>query len=107
MKDLFTCELDGEKGMVTVAFSGRMDTVASEKVTAGLKDIPQIANISDDGTLLHFDLSGVEYIASSFVRICVGYAKLAQPGKFSIVNCQPFVKKTFKISGLDGMLNIV
>lgn len=55
------------------------------------------------GPRLHFDLAEVDYIASAFIHICVQHAKIAGPGKFSIVNCQPFVKKTLKIAGFDSL----
>jgi anti-anti-sigma factor len=55
---------------------------------------------------LVFDLRDVNYISSSFIRICVNTAKQIQKGKFSIIHCDPFIKKTFKIAGLDDLLNI-
>jgi anti-anti-sigma factor len=52
------------------------------------------------------DVKEVTYIASAFIRTCVRIAQETGPGRFSIIHCQPFVKKTFKISGLDEVLNI-
>lgn len=53
-----------------------------------------------------FDLMNVDYIASSFIRICVATAKQVGTGKFSIINTSPMIKKTFKIAGLDEILNV-
>ncbi|MBN1338674.1 MAG: STAS domain-containing protein [Bacteroidales bacterium] len=53
-----------------------------------------------------FDLEQVDYIASSFIRICVATAKQMSPGNFRIINTSPLIKKTFKIAGLDEVLNV-
>jgi anti-anti-sigma factor len=102
---MLTFNYNTEEKITTFAFTGRMDTQAvvslNEIIGAeeGLKDLKPEDKIV-------FDLKDVDYIASSFIRICVIYAKQASADCFSITNCQPFVKKTFKISGLDEVLNI-
>jgi anti-anti-sigma factor len=53
-----------------------------------------------------FNLKDINFISSSFIRICMGTAKQVPPGNFCITNCDPFIKKTFKIAGLDGLLNV-
>lgn len=90
---------------LTLAFTGRMDSIAVIKLTDILQEEPLMKELKP-GDRVVFNLEEVEYIASSFIRICVSYAKQAGQGNFSISNCQPFVKKTFKISGLDEILNI-
>jgi anti-anti-sigma factor len=95
---------EGEK-VVTLVFSGRMDFLAVSNLNEIIGAEPVMQNWSPENKIV-FDLSEVDYIASSFIRICVSFAKQAGSGRFSIVNCQPFVKKTFKISGLDDVLNI-
>ena len=102
---MLTFNYNHEENILTFIFNGRMDSLAAIEVgeimqaEAGLKEIK-----SEDKIV--FDLKDVDYIASSFIRICVSQAKQVGPGRFSMVNCQPFVKKTFKISGLDELLNI-
>jgi len=89
----------------TASFSGRLDTLAVQK----LSEIVQVnlpSKTGDSPEKIIFDLKDVDYISSSFIRICVGVAKQAASGQFSIVHCQPFIKKTFKISGLDEVLNV-
>jgi anti-anti-sigma factor len=95
---------DAEK-LTTLTFTGRMDTLAVARLNEMLEAEPRMKEWRADQKIV-FDLANVEYMASSFIRICVSYAKQASPGQFSMVNCQPFVKKTFKISGLDEVLNI-
>jgi anti-anti-sigma factor len=82
-----------------------MDALATPKLNEILESDPVLLS-RNPGNELVFDLTEVDYIASSFIRLCVNYARQSGPGGFAITNCQPFVKKTFKISGLDEILNI-
>ena len=94
-----------EEKVITLTFTGRMDTLAVVKVLEMIETEPVMKNLKPEDKMV-FDLRDVDYIASSFIRICVSQARQSGRGKFSMINCQPFVKKTFKISGLDGVLNI-
>lgn len=106
MDNLFTSKVNEASSEMQIKFSGRMDTIASGRMEEALSAaLDQFAG--KPGWKLEFDLEDVDYIASSFIRICVKSAKLAGAGNFSIINCQPFIKKTFKVSGLDSVLNIV
>ena len=94
-----------EEKSIKLIFTGRMDYLAAGEVTEIIQSEPVIINRTPEESLI-FDIGEVNYIASSFIRICIMYAKLAGSGRFSIINCQPLVKKTFKISGLDEAFNI-
>lgn len=92
-------------------FEGRLDTIACLKyaeeistLTSNLKTEADTGEIT--GHPIVFDLRDVNYISSSFIRICVNTAKQISKGQFSIIHCDPFIKKTFKIAGLDDLLNI-
>ena len=89
----------------TATFSGRLDTLAVQKISEVIQ-VNLSSKESDADDKFIFDLRDVDYISSSFIRICVSVAKQAGSGKFSIAHCQPFIKKTFKISGLDEILNV-
>lgn len=96
---------------VTCFFTGRLDTNATISISDELSDTLKRLIVSDDPSALPegkivFDMKGVNYIASSFIRICVSTAKQVNRGSFSIINCEPFLKKTFKIAGLDELLTI-
>lgn len=87
-------------------FNGRMDTVKStavmEKFTAersGFQDKVEWLKIV-------FDLEGVDYVASSFLRLSIVAAKGVPKGNFSIINTAPQVLKVYKIAGLSEMLNV-
>ena len=92
-------------------FSGRMDTIISNELSIRITEELNIRKGSDDpglifpGTII-FDLQDVSFIASAFIRICVSTAKSVEKGSFSIQNCVPLLKKTFKIAGLDELLNV-
>lgn len=102
---MFESKYNSGEGTITVTLSGRMDILASTKLNEIMKNDAVLGGIKP-GDKVIFDLSQVDYVASSFIRICVQYARAVGSERFSVANCQPFVKKTFKISGLDAVLNI-
>jgi anti-anti-sigma regulatory factor len=53
-----------------------------------------------------FDLKTVTFVASAFIRTCLATSRHIAPGKFSIINSSPMIKKTFVIAGLDKALNV-
>ena len=96
---------DPGKKILTASFSGRLDSLAVQKLSEIIQvNLPMKDGKSEDKII--FDLREVDYISSSFIRICVNTAKQTGSGQFSIAHCQPFIKKTFKISGLDDILNV-
>lgn len=106
---MLTINHQNEKNLLECFFEGRLDTVASEELNPILHhELTNLQNSNPDfdQSKIMFDLKEVDYIASSFIRICMKTAKQVPQGNFSIVNCNPFVKKTFKIAGLDETLNI-
>ena len=102
---MVTFNYNEDEKVFTITFVGRLDTMAVQKVS----ETVQINLTAKDGNSedkIVFDLREVDYISSSFIRICVSVAKQTAPGQFSIAHCQPFIKKTFKISGLDEILKV-
>ncbi len=92
-------------------FSGHLDTNSStwlsEAVNKELAERKGSDNTEEKANFkITFDLLDVNYISSFFIRICIATAKQALPGNFRIINCDPFIKKTFKIAGLDESLNV-
>jgi anti-anti-sigma regulatory factor len=53
-----------------------------------------------------FELAGVSFVASSFLRLCVQTARKAGASWFSVRNLNPELKKVFVIAGLDKQLTI-
>ena len=102
---MVTFNYNTDDKILTATFAGRLDTIAVQKLSEVIQvNLPVKDGKSEDKIV--FNLKDVDYISSSFIRICVSVAKQAGPGQFSIAHCQPFIKKTFKISGLDDILNV-
>ena len=102
---MVTFYYDNELKLFTATFAGRLDTQAVQKLSEIIHiNFPVKDGKSEDNII--FDLREVEFISSSFIRICISIAKQAGPGQFSITHCQPFIKKTFMISGLNDILNV-
>lgn len=103
---MFDATYDDNAKTLTCKFSGRMDTVNSKEVEEGVKKKVEEASTNNPDLKVVFDLDAVDYIASSFIRICLVTAKDLNEGSFSVVNTKPLIKKTFKVAGLDDPLNV-
>ena len=53
-----------------------------------------------------FDLQDVDYISSSFIRLCLVTSKTVGLKQLSIVNVNSFTLKLFHTTGLDKILDI-
>ena len=96
---------------MTCCFTGRLDTNVSLALWDQLNDRISALKGGNDPELLTddkivFDMQGVDYIASSFIRIRINAAKQVQKGNFSIIHCDPFLKKTFQIAGLGDLFRV-
>ena len=92
-------------------FSGRLDTQncinLSEEINNKIQELMQAQSEKDKPEeKIDFDMTDVTYISSSFIRICLITFNQSQKGNFAIINCDPFLKKTFKIAGLDDLLTV-
>lgn len=82
-------------------FHPRMDTYKAQEIENEL--ITRIKNTSKD---VVFDLDGVMYISSYFLRLCLNAAKSVGADKFSIINVRQDIRKVFEVSGFDKQLNL-
>ena len=91
--------LDGDA--LTVAISGRVDTVTA----------PQLeAEINLDGVKdLTFDFADVEYVSSAGLRLLVKTYKAMSSvgGAMKIANIRPIVKEVFDITGFADRFTFV
>jgi anti-anti-sigma factor len=85
---------------VRIAFDEQLDTAKCMEIEAAVRSAVDGANSS-----VVFDLTGVSFVSSSFLRLCVYAARQAKDHAFQIVNVEPSVKRVFKIAGLDAMLS--
>jgi anti-anti-sigma factor len=100
----------GEKHLIC-RFSGHLDTIAcvgiSEALQQKLQELKQGHMQADPPEeKIDFDMRDVTFISSSFIRICLVAFNALIKGNFTIINCDPFLKKTFKIAGLDELLHV-
>jgi anti-anti-sigma factor len=97
---------------VTCLFNGRMDTLSSTQVTETVNNyLSGFREASGTGMTLNagivFDLKEVTFISSYFIRFCIAASKQVPAGNFTVINSNPLIKKTFKITGLDESLHVI
>ena len=91
-----------ESAKLVLTFPKKVDTAICGTFEAELAEKLKVENV-----VVVFDMTGVEYIASSFLRICLETAKQISTDRFTLINVPPFVQKVFKVAGLDEQLKIV
>ncbi len=86
---------------LTIAVSGRVDTVTAPELEAELK--------FGDATCVVIDLGNVPYMSSAGLRLLLTGHKtmLAKGGEFQVANVQPSVKEVFDITGFSDILHLV
>jgi anti-anti-sigma factor len=84
-----------------VVFESRLDSFNCSKVESDL-----MKQIAETEKPIEFDLKEVEFVASSFLRICLSSFQKVGVDRFSIINMSPNVKKVFKIAGMDSLLTM-
>lgn len=93
---LSLCE--AEKNLV-IRFEGRLDTAKCAEIEAEVRTAVAGSNMP-----VVFDLAGVDFVSSAFIRFCIYGQQQAGDHGFQIVNVGPFIKRVFKIAGLNAML---
>ncbi len=88
------------KGVI-VRIHGRMDTPTCMAAEEGI-----LNKVRQAGGPVAFDLAGVPYVCSMFLRICLKAAQHLGPLNLSIINVSPEVKKVFKMAGFDQQIRI-
>ena len=86
---------------MTIAVSGRVDTVTAPELEAGLK--------FGDATCVVIDLANVPYMSSAGLRLLLAAHKtmLAKGGELQIANVQDVVREVLDITGFSDILNLV
>ena len=90
-----------EGNKLTIAVSGRVDTVTAPELEAGLK--------FGDAKNVVIDLKDVPYMSSAGLRLLLTVHKtmIAKGGELQIANVQPSVKEVLDITGFSDILNLV
>lgn len=95
---------EDEAQRITLVFSGRLDTAAAMNLQdAVLARIHAVA----PGQILRFDLGAVEFVASSFLRLCIQATRALGNERFELARPTPLVREVFTMAGLDQHLRIV
>ena len=87
------------EGTLTCAFEGLLNTAACNEMDADLKE-----HIENTTGSVVFEMSGVDYIASSFLRQCLYAVKALGADRFNIINTKPEIYDIFEMSGLDDLI---
>ena len=97
-------DLDPAAARLTCRFSPRMDAATSAVDDPAVATRLEEALSGPGGGELRvvFDLSGVEFVASAFLRICMATARRLEGARFSVVSTSPGLRKLFAVAGLDG-----
>ena len=92
-------ELDGR---LVAVLAGELDTAAAAETEAALKPL-----FDSDGKDLVLDCSGLEYIASSGLRILLGILKGAKASGSKVVlrNVNEDIKNVFKLTGFISIFD--
>ncbi len=88
-----------QDGRLVFQFSGRLDTAECARITDPVVEQAQAATQP-----LVFDLTGVDFVASSFLRLCIMVQQKSVSQPLTLVNVAPLIKKVFKIAGLDQLV---
>ena len=86
---------------LTIAVSGRVDTVTAPELEAGLK--------FGDATCVVIDLANVPYMSSAGLRLLLAAHKkmVAKGGELQIAHVQADVREVLDITGFSDILNLV
>jgi len=93
-------------GRIVCKFSGNMDTNACMDIEKQLTALLEKHGTEGKKLPFEFDLGDVNYVASSFLRLCAKATKSLGTGNVNVVKVTPVVKKVFKIAGFSEMLRI-
>ncbi len=92
--------IDNEQSL-TIRFPQKMDTYNSQKLEEELQN-----KAPGTGKRIVFDLEGISFISSAFLRICFKAYKDSGEGNFSLINATSEVKKVLMIAGYDKFMDI-
>ena len=93
--------LNKEGTKLTVAISGRLDTLTSPDLEKQVE--PALEGITE----LILDLKNLEYISSAGLRVLLGMAQIMEKqGDMKVTNPNEAVMDVFSVTGFDDILTI-
>ena len=88
-----------EDGNLVLQFAGSLNTMECARIEPDVLEKVQAATQP-----VVFDLAGVDFVASAFLRLCIRVQQKSAGNQLKLVNVSPPIKKVFKIAGLDTLL---
>jgi len=82
-------------------FSGRIDTNAALSIEDALLDKVQRA-----GKPVVFDFDGLEYVASSFLRLCVKVVRMMGSERLKVVGSSEEIRRIFEMTGFSKLMDM-
>ena len=82
---------------VVCTLDGHFDTQQSQELEQTLK-----ARLKPSQAVT-FEMHGVTYVCSGFLRVCVFVAKTAGAGRFTLLGMAPPSKRVFKMAGMSDL----
>ena len=105
---MISASYDPDRDVLVCAFKGKQDSVATQAASERFQAAWSSAQAERPGRAgapaIAFDLAGVDFISSAFLRLCLQAAKTSGGGAFRIVGVSPAVKKLFVVAGLENLL---
>lgn len=89
--------------VMTLALSGRLDTVTSSKLGE------ELAKVFEEGAIeLVFDFKALDYISSAGLRVLLTAQKKINSSAttMKIINANDGIKEVFDVTGFSGILTI-
>ncbi len=86
---------------LTIALSGRLDTVTAPELEAVLKDA--LADVSE----LTFDCEKLDYISSAGLRVLLSAQKtMNRQGTMKVIHVNEMILEIFEVTGFSDILTI-
>ena len=103
-------DYDKSENRLICKFEERMDSLNSPKaeidISQKIEELSADPDVKIENMDLTFDLAKVDFVSSSFMRVCIIFAKRFKKDNFKIINTKLMIKKTYKIAGFDKIMNI-
>jgi anti-anti-sigma factor len=93
------CDPTKKSNAVVIEFEGCLDNGKCMEIESEVSDSLVKTNLP-----IVFDLAKVDFISSSFLRMCVYADQKAGVMGFSVTNADPLIKRVFQVAGLGAML---
>lgn len=95
-------KINQDNNILNIAVSGRLDTLNAPKLDEQIGELPK------DVTVINFDLSNLDYIASSGLRVLLATLKKAQKqgGEVNLLHPNELIAEILDTTGFVDIFNI-